>query len=285
MEKQRIHSAILSTIHEFVDAGVGLPHLWYRGHPKKFGNLQPGVFRQRFKKFPIEGANLFYPDFEFRLYEAFQRKAPAFGPVPREEDYLEWFFLMQHHGLPTRLLDWTSNILVALYFAVLESNNTDGEIWAMHPFALNQAGGYGFAIPIPSAKCLLYLADDPWRSQPNMHWRKLGLETEPAAPLAFEPPLCLSRMVAQQSKFTIHSPPQRGKTIIELLSQPKHIVRYVVPADRKKDLCNNLADLGVKKDVLFPGLDSLAESVLREITTRILVGCPMPPFVRSDQDT
>ena len=176
-------------------------------------------------------------------------------------------------------------MLVALYFAVLESDNTDGEIWAMHPFALNEVGGYGFGIPIPSARHLIYLANDPWRSQPNMHWHELKLITEPATPLAFEPPLCLSRMVAQQSRFTIHPPPQRGKTIIELLSQPEHIVRYVVPADRKNDLRNNLADLGIKKDVLFPGLNSLAESVLREITTRILVGCPMPPFVRGDQDT
>lgn len=49
---------------------------------------------------------------------------------------------MQHHGTPTRLLDWTENVLIALYFAVKDSPEVDGEIWTLYPLRLNSK--YGF---------------------------------------------------------------------------------------------------------------------------------------------
>jgi len=39
---------------------------------------------------------------------------------------------MQHHGAPTRLLDWSTSIYVAAYFAVIEQPNADGVIWIVH---------------------------------------------------------------------------------------------------------------------------------------------------------
>ena len=50
---------------------------------------------------------------------------------PREDDYVEWLALMQHHGAPTRLLDWTYSFFVAVFFAV-EGGRTPAAVWALN---------------------------------------------------------------------------------------------------------------------------------------------------------
>ena len=68
-------------------------------------------------------------------------------------------------------------------------------------------------------------------------------------------------MVAQQSAFTIHPLPRQKVTIPDLLPDEKHLVRYVVPMERKQKLLVELAALGVKHHTLFPDLDALSMSI------------------------
>ena len=54
-------------------------------------------------------------------------------------DHFEWLCLMQHHGAPTRVLDWTENIMIALYFAVCDTTaDCDGVVWALNAGRLNE---------------------------------------------------------------------------------------------------------------------------------------------------
>jgi hypothetical protein len=75
---------------------------------------------------------------EFWVSQRFRLRAPSYSRrLPHWDDYVSWLLLMQRHGVPTRLLDWTGNALVALYFAVCASVDCDGEFWCVNHAELN----------------------------------------------------------------------------------------------------------------------------------------------------
>ncbi len=74
-----------------------------------------------------------WPEQEGRILRVFKRKAHQFLVQPPEpDDDFQWLALMQHHGAPTRLIDFTWSPYVAAFFA-LERTLTDGVVWAMNP--------------------------------------------------------------------------------------------------------------------------------------------------------
>src|ERR1700679_3623933 len=97
--------------------------LWFRGHADAGWKLTPKLYRPEF-----DGAdeNEIRHEFQSRALQLIQGRLPA--------DKWEWYFLMQHYGVPTRLLDWTENVLIAAYFAVAENDGkTDAAIWVLDP--------------------------------------------------------------------------------------------------------------------------------------------------------
>lgn len=126
----------------------------------------------------------------------------------------------QHHGLPTRLLDWTFNPMVALYFAVKDSSDKDGFVYRT---TLSETVD-------PST------VNDP-TSLKNF--------------CVFHPPRSISRMIAQDPAFIVHpSPVETAMKIVD------HIV--IVPAKIKKDIKIQIDTIGFSEATLFPDLDGLA---------------------------
>ncbi len=245
----------LTEIEQVVEVGTTLSRSWFRGHAKVYGDLTPKLFRKRYDilKLPT--------DFELSLIENFKRGAPALEPdIPDYEDHIAWLFLMQHHSMPTRLLDWTKSILIALYFVVSKHVSDDGELWAMYPMSLNKCSGF-YGIPLPNYPGLRYFAMEPRYGREKL-LKELELEKAPNHPLAVEPPMNFARMVAQLSKFTIHPTPQPGNSIPELLPDARNLVRYIIPAVSKEKLQRNLAALGITQGTLFPDLDSLSMDII-----------------------
>ena len=214
--------------------------------------------------------------------EDFKRIAPSLvDQTPAEDEQIEWMFLMQHPGAPTRLLDWTESVLVALYFAVDENGGSDGEIWCLWGEELNVLSG-SHGVPLSGYPVLTYLANESRKTDLTdlgYFAKNLNLDERPQKPLAIRPTLHFPRMVNQLSTFTIHPPPTEGNSIPELLTDEKHLALYRVPQNKKRELKAGLHALGITKRTLFPDLDSLSVSVVEALEI-VSYGPPTPPRFR-----
>lgn len=121
--------------------------LWFRGCGKSSYPLQPSLYRHPSVRQVRELLNL-----EKQITERFKQRCLPYLNQPitifGESPYWEWLFRMRHAGVPTRLLDWTENPYVALYFAVssapytISNGNVEYEenvaVWLMDPCAWNE---------------------------------------------------------------------------------------------------------------------------------------------------
>ncbi len=101
--------------------------VWYRGQSDVKWDLKPSF--SRLKK----------PPSEMSLIKRFKQNADLLLNKQIKEN-IDWLFLMQHYGVPTRLLDWSESPLVAIYFAVISKKNMnkDGALWLLLPNELNK---------------------------------------------------------------------------------------------------------------------------------------------------
>ncbi len=242
-------------IHDVITVGATLSRSWFRGHSRAVGQLTPRIHRPEFTDDLMRDAR---PALEMQIIEAFKREVPTLAevPVPAEDDRLGWLYVMQHYRTPTRLLDWSQNVLVAMHFVVAADRKEDGELWVLYPEALNQKAHVGFGIPLPDNNPVLsFLINEPyWAGTAGALAAKHEIEIVPNRPVAFEPSRRFPRLVRQSGAFTIHPAPTPGNSIPEVLEAPAHLVRSIVPAGAKHQIDMDLAALGIDEYALFPEL-------------------------------
>ncbi|WP_298864084.1 FRG domain-containing protein [uncultured Gimesia sp.] len=112
--------------------------VWFRGHSSQIQDVQPRVFRKT--NFPsiVDADELENGTFdETSLVSSFQLHLPEHAVL--HSSLFDWLCLMQEHGAPTRLLDWTEHALVALHFAVVDEQYDDepGELIILNGLKLN----------------------------------------------------------------------------------------------------------------------------------------------------
>ena len=79
------------------------------------------------------------PNIEKGLIRRFKRQSHHHSTdLPNPDHALEWLALMQHHGTPTRLQDWTYSFFVAVYFAIEQADKAAG-VWALDRSVINSA--------------------------------------------------------------------------------------------------------------------------------------------------
>ena len=147
------------------------------------------------------------------------------------------------------------------------------------PWPLNRQAGSGWGVPVVGRNPgLRFLLQQPyWAGKPAALAKSVGLKKPIRSPIAIQPPRQFARMVAQAATFTIHPSPSQGRSITSVLPDPKHLVRYIVPAASKPDLRAGLRALGVHDLSLFPDLEGLSRHIAFD--DRIIgYGPPSPPL-------
>lgn len=221
---------------------------FYRGHPSNTYKLLPGLYRMGNKSLSttelwhIE-ADLFY---EFRA-----RAKVIHGANLSDWDIL---FYMQHHGVRTRLLDWTESFGIALYFALLNIKPGDTPcIWVMNPYKLNLHYHKIRDLYSPER-----LDDDEGNSYSDYLLNNHNEAFWWKEPLAIYPVRRVDRLTTQGGYFTIQGTDQRP--LEEIVNKGKNIIAKVnltpeaVAAGREF-----LDSAGINRYSVFPDLDGLAE--------------------------
>jgi hypothetical protein len=213
--------------------------IWFRGHGNAKWKLLPSLLRSS------------DPSAEASLLKRFKQNAlPFTGYLPGDE--WDWLFLMQHHGVPTRLLDWTESPLVALYFAVESEsrNSTDGCIWCLRPRVFNKQANVDptFAADIPCFGTDEVLAN----YMPSKVAAEVTTKLPPLAALALRR---FQRLYAQLGVFTIS---HRDRRPLDKFGDGKHLARLIIPKSSKSKIRRELSLLGITRLTLFPELTSVA---------------------------
>jgi len=221
------------------DATVMPGVVWYRGHANASWSLTPSYIR---KARTISESSLLS---RFR-----QSAAMLTERIPKDE--FDWLFLMQHYGVPTRLLDWSESPLVALYFALNDpdaDSSVDAALWCLSPTALNKnasIASHDEPSYIPS-----FDDEELQGYTPTSVRQKTRFELFPIATIATRNN---TRIQAQLGTFTIH---HANKVAIESVGDKSHIAKYTIPAASRTKLSEEVIALGINRFSLFPELSSI----------------------------
>jgi hypothetical protein len=221
----------------------------YRGHSAAAHDLNTGLFRLRGDSSAAVEPHILR---NFRKY-AHRDTSPG------DSDW-NWLSVAQHHGLPTRLLDWSHSPYVALHFATRlpERNQEPGAIWCVDYAAVHELlpdelrsvveplGGGLFTTETLSRAAYTLAEFDRFRDDDGER-----------IPLFFEPPSLDERIVNQAAIFSTMSGPEAGLGDW-LARHPELHRKVIIPAKLKWRVRDHLDQVNVTERVLFPGLDGLS---------------------------
>jgi hypothetical protein len=232
-------SDFFAVFHSLLDPGKVF---WFRGHSKLSYRLSPSALR--------------YPSVDGRdkalslvteMKRFLEMKLPR---PPAPDDELGWMQVAQHYGLPTRLLDWTQNAAVALFFASCSNQQDDGLVAVINPIELNQAVDSRlprvFTFQKDSSLIKPYLKMDG-RGSTN------GRRT-----IAINPTWNTERIAMQQGAFTLH-----GKRFEIDRSQASSLIYVPILSEFKAALLSELERVGIGEMFIFPEPEHVCAHLLR----------------------
>jgi len=247
----------IESLHQFIEEVEGIRKdwdlepgdIWFRGVYKETYKLIPSIYRRKVWKYDS--------GVEADTFSEFIRRAKSSIKINRDLSNWEWYQLMQHHGFPTRLLDWTEGATIALYFAV---NNFDFVkspcIWILDPYWLN-------LISVEEDE-VFYTDPEGEKEKAIVNAYIEDRKDLPDLPLAIVPPYIDERIVSQKSCFTIHGRKHHGFKKITNDEKSPRLIKLRVESEFKKNIKDALITSGVTESTLFPDLEGIARELKYE---------------------
>jgi len=194
-------------------------------------------------------------DLEIHLLRNFIK----YAKIENSQNYSIWNWLVmaRHHGLPTRLLDWTYSPFVALHFATsnIEQYETDGVIWCVDFVKMHDILPDEFREALINEGSDVFTVEMLSKTSPDF-LQKFDKNSKDNFALFFEPPSIDERIINQ---FALHSTTSNPKTILNdiLIQKPELYKRIIIPSNLKWEIRDKLDQANINERVMFPGLDGL----------------------------
>lgn len=214
----------------------------------------------------------------------------AYREVVERDSFWYWLIIAQHHGLPTRLLDWTYSPFVALHFATndLGRMDKDGVVWCVNlprvhdmlpnifKDTLDKEGSYVFTVEMLSQFELpeitlsmagINLSTSQFRPKTISNLSEFDKMARKPFAIFLEPPSIDDRIINQFALFSVISDPTQDTK--EWITQyPDLYKKVVVPSSLKWEVRDKLDQSNITERVLFPGLDGLSLWLKRHYSPR-----------------
>ena len=262
----------------------------FRGQQDSLWDLTSSIERIRAKYKLHTYYSNYTTDEKWMLFE-FTRKYHLYSQHNLNyDDYFEWFAIMQHYGASTRLLDFTESIFIASYFAVIDSV-TDSSIWAINRHTLRDNLLDDYKLPYVRRNSLKDEINTFHIDFANNHLlRAFSDDFEyPSTVIPLEPKLYSERLSRQQGMFLMPTNPDISfrknldkafrkdfgtlmkisfEELIKVSNEDSfntklEIIKINIPVKLSHDIISNLKGMNITAEILFPGLEGLAKSLIQ----------------------
>jgi hypothetical protein len=207
-----------------------------------------------------------YSNLEHHLIRNFRKYAHR-DVVPSDSIW-NWLSVAQHHGLPTRLMDWTYSPFIAMHFATtnLERFNLDGAVWCVDYVRAHELLPPQLRSLLEQEGCNAFTVQLLTGGANSLPEFDALAEEEFVA--YFEPPSLDDRIVNQYALFSVMSNPD---TYLDtwLERHPELWRKIVIPAKLKWEVRDKLDQANITERVLFPGLDGLCDWLMRHYSPKL----------------
>jgi hypothetical protein len=178
-----------------------------------------------------------------------------------------WLSLAKHHGLPTRLLDWSYSPFIALHFATsnIDKFDQDGVIWAVDYSAVHRNSPEHLRNELRREGSDVLTVEMLYSVAQTL--KEFDELSESNFVVFLEPPSIDERIVNQHALFSLMSSPE-ARLIEWLGNHPQSCQRIILPAHLKWEVRDKLDQANITERVLFPGLDGLGTWLRRQYSPR-----------------